>query len=78
MKENGFISQLNEERKILELQRKFKKKLIKENELSKKEKEKLIELYKEQIKSLYIDIKNNNREIENYKKEIIKIRKVDS
>ena len=75
MKKDGFIRGLQESRKILELQRKFEKGLIKESELSEEEKEKLIELYKEQIKSLCEDIKNNNMEIEKYKREISKMKK---
>ena len=75
MKKDGFIRGLQENRKILELQRKFEKGLIKESELSEEEKEKLIELYKEQIKSLCEDIKNNNMEIEKYKREISKMKK---
>ena len=73
MKKDEFIKGLQESGKILELQRKFEKGLIKESELSEEEKEKLIELYKEQIKSLCEDIKNNNMEIEKYKREISKI-----
>lgn len=75
MKKDGFIRGLQESRKILELKRKFEKGLIKESELSEEEKEKLIELYKEQIKSLCEDIKNNNMEIEKYKREISKMKK---
>lgn len=75
MKKDGFIRGLQESRKILELQRKFEKGLIKESKLSEEEKEKLIELYKEQIKSLCEDIKNNNMEIEKYKREISKMKK---
>ena len=75
MKKDEFIKGLQESGKILELQRKFEKGLIKESELSEEEKEKLIELYKEQIKSLCEDIKNNNMEIEKYKKEILKRKK---
>lgn len=75
MKKNEFINGLQESGKILELQRKFEKGLIKESELSEEEKEKLIELYKEQIKSLCEDIKNNNIEIEKYKREISKMKK---
>ena len=73
MNKDEFINGLQESGKILELQRKFEKGLIKESELSEEEKEKLIELYKEQIKSLCEDIKNNNMEIEKYKREISKI-----
>lgn len=75
MNKDEFINGLQESGKILELQRKFEKGLIKESELSEEEKEKLIELYKEQIKSLCEDIKNNNMEIEKYKREISKMKK---
>lgn len=77
MNKDEFINGLQESGKILELQRKFEKGLIKESELSEEEKEKLIELYKEQIKSLCEDIKNNNMEIEKYKREISKMKKVE-
>lgn len=77
MNKDEFINRLQESGKILELQRKFEKGLIKESELSEEEKEKLIELYKEQIKSLCEDIKNNNMEIEKYKREISKMKKVE-
>ena len=75
MNKDEFINGLQESGKILDLQRKFEKGLIKESELSEEEKEKLIELYKEQIKSLCEDIKNNNMEIEKYKREIAKMKK---
>ena len=75
MKKDEFINGLQESGKILELQRKFEKGLIKESELTEEEKEKLIELYKEQIKSLCEDIKNNNMEIQKYKREISKMKK---
>lgn len=71
-----FISQLKESGMILELQRKYENGLIKESELSEEEKEKLIKLYKEQIVSLYMDIKANNKEIQQYKKEILKMKKI--
>ena len=71
-----FISQLKESRMILELQRKYENGLIKESELSEEEKEKLIKLYKEQIVSLYMDIKANDKEIQQYKKEILKMKKI--
>ena len=71
-----FISQLKESGMILELQRKYENGLIKESELSEEEKEKLIKLYKEQIVSLYMDIKANDKEIKQYKKEILKIKKL--
>ena len=71
-----FISQLKESGMILELQRKYENGLIKESELSEEEKEKLIKLYKEQIVSLYMDIKANDKEIKQYKKEILKMKKL--
>ena len=70
-----FISQLKESGMILELQRKYENGLIKESELSEEEKEKLIKLYKEQIVSLYMDIKANDKEIQQYKKVILKMKK---
>ena len=76
MEKDIFISQLKESGMILELQRKYENGLIKESELSEEEKEKLIKLYKEQIVSLYMDIKANDKEIKQYKKEILKIKKL--
>ena len=69
MKNTKFINQLQETGKILELQRKYEEGIIKEEELTEEEKEKLIKLYKEQIASLKIEIENNDRKIEYYKKE---------
>ena len=71
MKNTKFINQLQETGKILELQRKYEEGIIKEEELTEEEKEKLIKLYKEQIASLKIEIENNDRKIEYYKKEML-------
>ena len=71
MKNTKFINQLQETGKILELHRKYEEGIIKEEELTEEEKEKLIKLYKEQIASLKIEIENNDRKIEYYKKEML-------
>lgn len=73
--EKNLINKLKENKNLLELQRKFEEGLIKENELTEKEKSDLSKLYKEQIEHLYIDIKINTREIQFYKEKIKNIRK---
>ena len=72
---NGVISELKEEREILELQRNYESGKIKEADLTEQQKSKLMNLYDKQIKNLKQEIENYNREFESYKEKIINIRK---
>lgn len=69
MKEN------NEEEKILlELQKKYEDGIIVEKDLSSEEKERLISLYKEQICNLKSNITDLKKDLEYYKNKIIEIK----
>lgn len=72
---NGVISELKEEREILELQRNYESGKIREADLTEQQKSKLMNLYDKQIKNLKQEIENYNREFESYKEKIINIRK---
>jgi len=60
---------------LLELQKSFEEGTIKEDDLSKEEKNRLIELYEKQIEDLQKDIDDNKRAFEIYREKIVKIRK---
>lgn len=69
MKEN------NEEEKILlELQKKYEDGIIVEKDLSSEEKERLISLYKVQICNLKSNITDLKKDLEYYKNKIIEIK----
>lgn len=72
---NGVISELKEEREILELQRNYESGKIKEADLTEQQKSKLINLYDKQINNLKQEIENHNRAFESYRQKIIIIRK---
>ena len=57
---------MNEEERILELQKRYEEGKITESEISKKDIEKLMELYKKQIEEKRESIKNYKNKIEKY------------
>lgn len=72
--DNNLIKELEEKRKIIELQNKFESNIIKEEELSEEEKEKLTDLYKEQIETLEKNILNYQQNLRVYKNKIIEMK----
>lgn len=68
---NNTIEEVLKEYKILELQRKYEKGRIKEEELSDYEKDSLEALYKKQIETLKTNIAIKKKEILGYKEQII-------
>ena len=70
-KDNSFINQLEENKKILNMQKYFESGELKEADLTEIEQEKLIKLYKEQIIDLKKDIENYRRTLKVYKQKIL-------
>lgn len=75
IRNNGVISEIKEEREILELQRNYESGKIREADLTEQQKSKLMNLYDKQIENLKIEIESHNRAFESYKEKIINIRK---
>lgn len=69
------VKEDKEKQRILKLQKVYEKRLISEEEITEKDKEKLYNLYEYQIDQLKISIKKAEDEIEINKNEILKIRK---
>lgn len=69
------VKEDKEKQRILKLQKAYEKRLISEEEITEKDKEKLYNLYEYQIDQLKISIKKAEDEIEINKNEILKIRK---
>ena len=69
------VKEDEEKQRILKLQKANEKRLISEEEITEKDKEKLYNLYEYQIDQLKISIKKAEDEIEINKNEILKIRK---
>lgn len=69
------VKEDEEKQRILKLQKAYEKRLISEEEITEKDKEKLYNLYEYQIDQLKISIKKAEDEIEINKNEILKIRK---
>lgn len=69
------VKEDKEKQRILKLQKAYEKRLISEEEITEKDKEKLYNLYEYQIEQLKISIKKAEDEIEINKNEILKIRK---
>lgn len=72
--DSSFIKKIEEERNILNMQIRFEKGEIKEEDLTELEKEKLLNLYNQQIRDLKQDIENSKRVLNSYKEQIIVIR----
>ena len=74
-KSNNLINQLKENRKLLEIQQKLEKGLLKEKELTEEVKTELVKLYKKQIRDLQIELEMNNKELQSYKETVVFLRK---
>lgn len=73
-KDNSFIKQFDENKKILNMQKRFESGELKETDLTKTEKSNLIKLYNEQIMDLKRDIENYKRALNSYKDKILVVR----
>ncbi len=69
--ENNIINEFEEKRKITELQKDYETNVIREEDLTEKEKEDLVKLYKEQIDTIENNIQTELKELEFYKQKII-------
>ena len=69
--ENNIINELEEKRKITELQKNYETNVIREEDLTEKEKANLAKLYKEQINTIENNIQTGLKELEFYKQKII-------
>ena len=69
------VKEDKEKQRILKLQKAYEKRLISEEEITEKDKEKLYNLYEYQIDQLKISIKKAEDELEINKNVILKIRK---
>ena len=69
--ENNIINELEEKRKITELQKNYETNVIREEDLTEKEKADLVKLYKEQIDTIENNIQTGLKELEFYKQKII-------
>lgn len=68
------MKDFEEKRKILVIQERYEKGLIKEEELLPEVKEKLIALYKEQINTIKTNIDIHKNNLKYYKDEILKMK----
>ena len=75
MKENSFQKDFNESQKLYELQRKLEDGKINIKSLNYEDKEKLINLYEQQIDYLKDSIENRKKKLKDYKSKIIEKRK---
>ena len=66
------IEELSNQYKIMALQKDYESGVIKEEELSDYEKERLMELYKKQVETLEINIAIKKQELLSYKEKILK------
>lgn len=71
----NIIDEIKEKNKLLQLQRDYESGKILEEQLTEQQKEKLVLLYKEQIKTINENIEVYNKKLDYYKDEIIKKRK---
>ena len=69
--ENNVINELKAKRIITDLQKQYEDSAIKEKDLTEEEKEKLIELYKDQISTIENNIATKLKELEFYKQKIM-------
>lgn len=69
--ENIFIDTFEEQKQLLNLQRKLEKGIIKETDLTEEEKDNLTKLYNRQIEDLKKDINVYNQALKTYKEKII-------
>ena len=71
----NIIDKIKENNQLLQLQRDYEDGKILEEQLTEEQKEKLILLYKQQIKTINENIEVYNKKLDYYKDEIIKKRK---
>ena len=71
VKENT-IEELSNQYKIMQLQKDYDSGVVKEEELSSYEKDRLMELYKKQVETLEINIAIKQQELLSYKEKILK------
>ena len=71
----SIFDEFEEKRKILNLQKAYESGIIREEELSEKQKAELMKLYNEQITSLEYDAIMYKRKLQMYKQKIIEKRK---
>ena len=70
-KDNSFMSKIEGDRKILNIQERFENGELNEDELTQEEKTELFYLYNEQINMLEQDIKQYNKVLKLYKEKIL-------
>lgn len=66
------IEEISKQYSIMALQKDYERGIIKEEELSKVEKDNLAELYKKQVETLEMNIAIKKQELQNYKEKILK------
>lgn len=66
------IEEMKRKNKIINLQQKYEKGQIKEEDLTNQEKSELIELYEEQIETAKQNIEEEKRKLESYKQQLLK------
>lgn len=66
------IEELSNQYKIMQLQKDYESGVVKEEELSSYEKDRLMELYKKQVETLEINIAIKQQELLSYKEKILK------
>lgn len=72
--DTNLIKELEEKRKIIDIQNKYESNIIREEDLSEEEKEKLIALYKEQIETLENNISNYQQNLKICRNKIIEMK----
>lgn len=70
-KDNSFINKIEEDRRILNIQKSFESGELKESNLTATDKNNLLKLYNKQIRDLKQDIENYKRNLNSYKEKII-------
>ena len=70
-KDNSFINKMEEDRRILNMQKSFESGELKEQNLTETDKNNLLKLYNKQIIDLKQDIENYKRNLNSYKEKIL-------
>lgn len=74
LKKKNLLEELEEQRKNLELQRKYESGIVQEENLTEEEKEKLIALFNQQIEILERNIENYKKTLRYYRDKILEIK----
>lgn len=74
LKKKRLLEELEEQRKILEMQRKYESGIVQEENLTEEEKEKLIALFNQQIEILERNIENYKKTLRYYRDKILEIK----